>query len=574
VACLLFAVVAPLYFADRRSDEPFAISSVIASPQDLHVVTAPTRLSDAPDLTLDRGIVYAYGKGAPGAPGAPITNILLDDPVFTLNVSGLRPSSAAGSGKTGVVGPGDVIAPLIEQIIGLGFDRVTIRRGTLHLTAADGRTETLSDIQAEITGRRKGQIASRGTFTIRGQRLAFDATIGQPADKRLPQRWPMKASLKGNLLEATFDGHVDVDGDLQLSGLAEASTPSLRRIGRWFGLPLHMTEGFNATSIKGRLNWARRSLAFEKATVVVDGNEANGRIAFNLGGERPQIDATLDFTALSLIPYLDSMRTQFFGFELPSTYWALFDLSLPMIRSVDADLRISARKVTYKNYAFGRGGATITAQAGKLQADITELELNAGTATAQVTAIMSETVPRYALRAKLDNFDAGPASTVLFGAAALAGRATVTLDLTSTGYSPSDIIGRLSGKTTLTMPEGGRVALDLKALRQVAASGVTRGWGLAGKASTAVEQLEARALVIDGIAFGEATHVGSGGAAMTAAGRFGLDDGNMEVRLTMKDPPAPEPGKAAGGKQVISLRGPWYEPVIRGEGRDADMSPR
>ena len=36
MACVLFAVLAPLYFADRRTDEPFAISSVIASPRDMH----------------------------------------------------------------------------------------------------------------------------------------------------------------------------------------------------------------------------------------------------------------------------------------------------------------------------------------------------------------------------------------------------------------------------------------------------------------------------------------------------------------------------------------------------------
>ena len=62
----------------------------------------------------------------------------------------------------------------------LGFDLITIRRGTLHVTAADGTIlETITDIQAEVTGRRKGQIAGRGSFMVRGQRLAFDATLGQ-----------------------------------------------------------------------------------------------------------------------------------------------------------------------------------------------------------------------------------------------------------------------------------------------------------------------------------------------------------------------------------------------------------
>ncbi len=574
LACLLFAVLAPVYFTDRRPDEPFAISSVIASPRDLHVVTTPVRLSDTPDLTLNRGVVYAYGNGVSGAA---ISNIVLDSPVLTLNAAGLRATGVNSAGAS-MAGP-DIgsVAPLIEQIVALGFDLITIRRGTLHITAFDGTLETISDIQAEVTGRRKGQIAARGTFTIRGQRLAFDATIGQAADKRLPLRWPMKATVKGSLLEASFDGHADVAEDLQLAGQTEVSTSSLRRAGRWFGLPLHTSEGFNATAIKGQLTWARRSLAFEKAKVTVDGNEANGRLALNLGGERPQIDATLDFTSLNLLPYAESTRTQFLGFDIPAGSWSLFDMSLPLIRHVDADLRVSARKVALKSYAFGHGAATITARSGKLQADITELELNSGTASAQVTAIMTEPMPRYALRGKIENVDAAAATTLLFGSPALAGRATLTVDLTSTGYSPAEVVKRLSGKAALAMPEGGRVALDLKAARETAKAGEVQGWGALAKGQTSVDQFEARALIIDGVAFAETLQMRSGSTGLAGSGRAGLADGNMELRLLLKtNVPTDRPLKAddMSGGEVMTLRGPWHEPVLRRDDADVSFPPR
>ena len=575
LACLLFAVLAPLYFSDHRSDEPFAISSVFASPRDMHVLSAPVRLSDAPDLTLNRGVAYAYDNSG-AASGSASSKIVLDGPVFTLNAAGLRattPQVGASLSSTDL-GP---VSPLIEQIVALGYDLITIRRGTLHVTAFDGTLETISDIQAEITGRRKGQIAGRGSFTIRGQRLAFDATISQPSDKRLPLRWPLKATLKGSLVEASFDGHADVAEDLQLSGLAEVSTPSLRRVGRWFGLPLHATEGFNATSIKGQLEWARRSLAFEKAKITVDGNEANGRLALNLSSERPLVDATLDFTSLNLTPYVEAARVQFFGFDLPATSWSSFDLSLPMIRYVDGDLRVSARKITLKGYVFGQGAATITAQSGKLQADITELELNSGTATAQVMAIMSEAMPRYALRGKLENIDAGSATAMWLGGTALTGRATLTADLTSTGYSPTEIIKRLSGKSSLTIADGGRLAIDLKALRDAAKTGETPGWGKLGKSQISVDQLEARALIIDGVAFAEAVQARSGTVGLAASGRFGLGDGNMELRLILKpNVPTDRPLKSADmtGGEVINLRGPWQEPVVRGEDTDFGLPPR
>jgi AsmA protein len=442
------------------------------------------------------------------------------------------------------------------------FERLIIRGGTLNVTMADGSVETLRDVEAEVA-RRNGQIESKGSFTVRGQRLAFVTTLGQPPDKKSPLRRSVQATFKGSLLQGSFDGHLDLAPDLQLTGTAEMSTPSLRRIGRWFGIPLQTTDGFNAATIKAELTWARRSLAFEKARLIVDGSEANGRLVLNLGGERPLIDATLDFSELDLTPHIEAARLQLFGFDLPGTSWPSFDISLPVIRHLDADLRISARKVALKGYAFGQGAAAITAYAGKLQADITELELSSGTLSAQITAIMSELVPRYALRAKIEKIDAGPASTLLLGAAALTGRATVTADLTSAGYSLHEIVKRLSGKVALTLPEGGRLALDAKTLHEAAKAG-TRGWTRLARSPASVEKLEARALIIDGVAFAEITQAGSGNLSLAASGRLGLDDGNMDMRLSWKSTlPADQASRRAGA--AVSLRGPWHDPMVRGE---------
>jgi AsmA protein len=265
--------------------------------------------------------------------------------------------------------------------------------------------------------------------------------------------------------------------------------------------------------------------------------------------------------------YVDATRNQLFGFELPSAAWSQFDVSLPLIRHVDADLRISARKVGFGKLQFGQGGATITAQAGKLQADITELELHNGTATAQVTAIMSEAVPRYAVRGKLENLDAAAVSTRLTGAPSISGRATLAFELTSTGYSTQEVIRRLSGKTSLALAEGGRVALDLKALRESAKSGAARSWTEIGKGQAAIEQFEARALIIDGVAFAESVQAKLAGTTLSASGRVGLDDGNMEVRLLVRQPSADAAAKSSP-PEVVNMRGPWNAPVIRGEEAD------
>ena len=570
LACLLLAVLAPMLWSQRASDEPFSGYTVMASPRDMHVITTPIRLSDAPDLTLNRGTLYADGNAAAGTP---ISRFVLDGPVFYLNASGLR--TAAASFEASFAGPSiEAIAPLlVEQLTAMGFDALTIRRGTLYVTAADGSWETIGDIQAELTGRRKGQVSGRGSFTIRGQRLAFDATLAPGVEKRSPPRWPMKLALKGDLLEASFDGQLDVGESLQLSGHAELSTPSVRRGARWFGVPVSSSEGLNAATVKGQINWSRHTLAFEDARVAIDGNEASGALVLQFGGDRPLIDGSLAFNALDLTPYVEAARSQSFLFDRQTASWSAFDLSFPIIRHVDADLRISAPKVAIKGYGLGRGAATITVRSGKLLADIAELDLYSGKVGVQVTVNSNELVPRYSVRGKVENFEAGPAGTALFGAAVLTGRSTLSLDRTAAGQTPAEIVRALSGKVALTMAEGGRVGLDIRALRAAAKADGPPGWGLLAKGQTGLEQIEARALVRDGVLITETVQARSGAVGVVASGRVDLAERTLDLHLSVKpNAPAdklPKPADMAGA-EAVTVRGLWQEPFVRGIEPSAD----
>lgn len=562
LGCLLIALLVPILLKQRALDEPFLGYAVMASPRDLHVVTSPMRLSQAPDLTLNRGSLYADGNAVAGTP---ISRFVLDGAVFSLNASGLR------SVTTGfLAGPdiGTTLTPLVEQLIAMSFDTLIVRGGTLNITASDGGYETLSDIQAELTGGRRGQVAAKGTFVVRGQRVAFDAALAPPADKRAPQRWATKLALKGDLLQASFDGHLDVAEDLQLAGQAELTSPSLRRAARWFGIPVAAAEGLNATVVKGQINWARRTVAIENAKVTIDGNEANGALVLNLAGERPLIDGTLAFAALDLTPYVEAARSQSFVFDRETASWSVFDLSFPLIRHVDADLRISAPKVVVRNYGLGRGAATITIRAGKLLADLAELELHSGTLSAQVTADTNDLLPRYALRGKIENFDAGPAGLSLFGATVLSGRSTLAIDIAGSGQTPAQLLRQMTGKAVLTMPEGGRLPLDLKAVRAAAKAQGTPGWGQIGKGQIGLDQIEAKALIRDGVIVADTLLARTGSAGLAATGRIDLVEQTLDLRLLMKpNVPADRPLKPADvvDGEAVQLRGSWHAPFVRGE---------
>ena len=568
VACLLLALLAPIFFAHRAIDEPFTGSSLMASPRDLHVVTTPVRLSEAPDLILTRGVLYADGNAAGGLPSS---RFVLDAPVFTLNVSGFRAAGVSLDGSPASLDSGPMsaaLAPLVEQLTLMGFDTLVVQRGTVHVTSSDGASETISEIDTEVTGRRKGVIAARGSMKVRGQRVTFEGALAQIADKATPLRWPMKVNVKSALLEAGFEGHLDVAEDLQISGQTDISTPSIRRAARWFGVPIPVAVGLNAAAFKGQLTWARRSLAIENAKITIDGNEASGALALNIAGERPLVDGTLAFNAIDLTPYREALRAQSFVFERLTSSWSEFDLSFPILKYFDADLRVSAPKIAMSGFGFGRGAAAITVRSGKMIADIAELELPAGArASAQMAIDGNDLTASYTLRGRVENFEAASASAAVFGASVLSGRSTLALDVASSGETPGEVMRRLSGKASLLMPEGGRLALDVKALRGAGKADASSGWGGLGKGQTSLEQVEVRGVLRNGMLFTDAVRGAAGGIGLSAAGYVDIVDGRMDLSVGVKPSvPSDRPLTSADlvGGETVSLRGTWREPVVGG----------
>jgi hypothetical protein len=109
----------------------------------------------------------------------------------------------------------------------------------------------------------------------------------------------------------------------------------------------------------------------------------------------------------------------------------------------------------------------------------------------------------------------------------------------------------------------GRAGFDVKALG--ASPGAERGQDTKTRVSTAVEKLEARALLIDGVAFADSVSARAGGKEVAAFGRVGLADGYMEVRVVVTDAQPAPPDSRPAAPQSLTVRGPWHAPVIRVE---------
>lgn len=523
-------------------------SSVHAGSRGAVVVTTPVRLSNAPNIVVQAGWVRDADAGqvSDNAPAKIIAEGL-----------SLRIGTSAASLDNSAAD--EDLPPILAQLAVLDFQNLQIRRGTIIIANQSGGAETFSDVAAEITGNRKGGYAAKGSATYRGSNVTFDTSWTVPADRKAPLRVPVKVALKSAILNASIDGRLTVSDDLRLQGLADLTAGKLRYVARWFGIPVANGSELQDVRVKGTLDWGAGMLTFSRASVAMDGNEGTGALALDTTKAVPSFDGTLAFDTLDLSRYLAR------GPQLASL-WSLGiglgddDVAPSALTRINADMRLSATKITVPHVQTGRGAATISLINGKLQADIAELELEGGSFGGQIAADLGTPVPHYKLTGKLENVDAGRSLAGLLHRNPLQGRANISLDLAGSGNDTRSVLNTLSGKAGLALIDAGRLGLDLRALLYATQRSPAKGWASAGKGQTALEALDLRMNVVDGVIVADQVIAKSGGLTITGNGRVNVAQQFLDVALQFNNA---ERG-SSGGETLIAT-GTWAEPEFRAE---------
>ena len=166
----------------------------------------------------------------------------------------------------------------------------------------------------------------------------------------------------------------------------------------------------------------------------------------------------------------------------------------------------------------------------------------------------------------MENLDSSAAGTALFGAPVLTGRSALVVEVTGTGQTPAQVLRSLSGKATLALADGGKLPLDLRALRSGGKVESGAGWSVLGKGQTSLEQMEARMLLRDGILIADQVQGRAGAAGVAATGQVDLLERTLDLRLAIKNnAPIDRPLKPSDmtGADAITVRGSWAEPFVR-----------
>jgi hypothetical protein len=568
----VLALAAPLMLDGPAGSGAIQTSVVQAATRDRFEITDPLRLLALPAITIERGTIsFRHASGSRlssaeamlavlrGGTGA----LVIEDATLALGDNALPPPPDTFDA---------LAAPIVEALSKLAFTSVKLARCRLVLADRAGAPIVLEDLEATFSLARRTARTARGSFLFRGEAVAFDLTLG--AETEESGKAPLAGSIKGRHVAAELRGLLQLDALTLSAPQASLDIPDLRRAVRWLGASWPDGSVVSSLSLRGELEWSRRTIAFQNATIRIDDNEAKGGLALKTMGPRPAIDGTMAFSRLDLAPFVRNSPVSEHKFSLSRLItWPdwIEPAPLQLAEQVDADLRLSSDVVTFGAHRLGRGAAMLSLEQGRLLADVTELELGSGArGSGQLSIDFAPSAPPIAVKAKLEQVDLSQLSERLFGHPALHGRSDLAIDLAGAGSTSSDVVGSARGRMLVRTEKGAQLGADLRMLAATALSKELDGWGPAGKGHTTVDQLDAELTLSNGVlAFQNAT-AKAGATTLKAAGWIGLGDASINLRLAVSRPAdqsaLPEDAKdkaAAVNSSLIQIEGPWSKPRIR-----------
>lgn len=440
----------------------------------------------------------------------------------------------------------DVLAP---QPPDLQLGHLVVNDGTiLYDDRVSTTREEITDVDIDVTWPSAGAaVGGRGSLVWRGETVEFTALLAQPLELLRAGRSPARFALASTPLRVSFSGSATGATALRLDGETEMSSPSLRRMIEWLGTPMGTGPILGAAAIRGSASITGDGVAFDRATVELDGNSAEGTIGITRGG-RPALRGTLALDRLDLSAYVEAGRADL----LAHGSWLLAPARLDFAQAINADLRISANEIVMGGTRMGKTAAAVGISNGSVDIAVGESEFHGGKISGRVTAgLVGETLVANG-EAMVTDIPALVALTDLAGIAAIDGPATATFSLTGRGRSWAAFAGSVFGSGKMTVATGALHGVDLakvgEALSDPLAEPVAGGAG-----TTAFSSLSATVTIGDGeLNTGDLVMEGKD-FRLTLAGRGSLFNSGVSAD-----------GQLAAGTHTLPLRvtGSWGKPVV------------
>lgn len=484
---------------------------------------------------------------------------------------------------------------------------VRIERGALSYRdqrTGDELVVTGIDLEAAAAGL-DAPMEAKGTFTLRGQPLAYTARISSLDAALASGSADLALKAEGAPLSADIQGRFALPASgPQLDGRLAFKSASIPALGLWLGRPVAM-DGPADLSFTGRVQLGRGQLSLPDFDSVLAGRPAKGALAVDFNPRRPRITgqlqvASLDLGALLLRhpsdaapasagsppkadPIGDILRQQqqrppqVRGFTLRkdgAREWSDERLDVRLLALADADLRIAAGQILHHELKTGPGRVAINLTDRNLRVDLEDISLYGGRGRGVATVDAAAAIPAMSLNLTLDGVSAGPFLKDAADFEWLDGRTSLAVVIAGQGFSERELVETLSGTVEVKTLNGQMSGLNLPKLIRSLEMGQIPNVQIQPAEKTPFSELAGTFVIAKGVAQNNDLRLITPNARLTGAGVVQLPARTLayDVRAKVSGSGAsPQQGAVVNFSNIeipLRIEGPWDKPVIGLKGQE------
>jgi AsmA protein len=358
-------------------------------------------------------------------------------------------------------------SPEAESADSARLGRISIQHGIARVRSAsrglDARFEDI-DLTLDWPSLR-APAGVKANFLWNGEAVDAAAWLGRPTDLLRGDKSPVSVKLVSPSLTLAANGSVFATGGMRYQGKLTATAPSLKRVAELAGARIPLPGPMKQLSLVATARTTGNSLSLSDMHMSLDGNAYDGALMYATERGVPALSGTLatDLLNIATVPQ-----------ELPQIVSGpadLFDTASPSaasLRTVDADLRVSATRVRFGRIQAKDVGFNLQINDGRAELSVAEAGLYGGLLKGRIRA---EPAPGgIGMRCNLAFSRVDSAAFLAEGMRSqrFSGEASGDLAITGEGDTIARIANSLTGNMRLTLTNGEVSGLDLEqALRRL-----------------------------------------------------------------------------------------------------------
>jgi AsmA protein len=476
--------------------------------------------------------------------------------------SGEAPAGGTTGGDgTSSGGVGNVRLGQIEVVEG-ELSYADARTGAAHKASNINFALALPDLTSPLK--------ATGAADWNGETVKLDIDLGSPQDLMDGKATQLAATVDAPHVGTAFKGSVSaINGNLVITGDVEAKTPSLRELARWAGNPLAPGNGLEAFSMTSKVNYADSTITASDAKISLDGMNAQGSAVVALGGKRPSVRGSLGVDKIDVNSYLGgggSGASGDGGSGGSGGGWSEAALDFSGLAAVDADLKLAANAIAYKQIQIGKSALEVAIASGKLTAKLTQLALYGGSGSGTLTLDGGAKTPALAANLAIGGIDARPLLTDAMGMKWLEGTGELGVNVAAQGASQRQMVGSLGGNAKLLFTNGAIRGINIPQMMRSLGSNPLTGWSGGEAQKTDFSSFSASFQIAKGVASNSDLQMVGPLVRMTGAGTISMPSQSIDYKVRPKLVASLE---GQGGALDLSgldipviIKGPWSNPQI------------